>query len=139
MAPFVALGHPYGGHWLAARSVRVLVFWIARELAGDAAKLIAGLLTALSPGMALFSNLLLAHHPTLVGSGVFILGALRLLRNGSLAWGLASGAGLAFAMLCRPMTAAGVALPFGLYFAWWALKAKAAPLILPSQGGQGVG
>jgi hypothetical protein len=116
MAPFVAAGHPYWGHWLAGAICAVLMYWIGRELSGDAGGLIAGLLTALSPGMALFSNLLLAHHPTLVGLGVFVLGFLRMIRLASWGWGLVSGTGLAFAMLCRPMTAAGVALPFGIWF-----------------------
>ena len=122
MAPFVAAGHPYWGHWLANVVCAVLMFWIGRELAGDTGGLIAGLLTACSPGMALFSNLLLAHHPTLVGLGVFLLGVLRLIRSAGAGWALASGVGLAFAMLCRPMTAAGIALPFGAYLLWWAVK-----------------
>ena len=122
MAPFEAAGHPYWGHWLAGAICAVLMFWIARELAGDAAGSIAGLLTALSPGMALFSNLLLAHHPTLVGLGVFVLGFLRMVRSASWGWGLVSGTGLAFAMICRPMTAAGIALPFGIWFLYWCLS-----------------
>lgn len=122
MAPFVAAGHPYWGHWLANAICAVLMFWIGRELAGDAGGLFAGLLTALSPGMALFSNLLLAHHPTLVGLGLFVLGFLRMVRSASWGWGLISGTGLAFAMVCRPMTAAGVALPFGIWFLIWVLR-----------------
>jgi hypothetical protein len=122
MAPFVAAGHPYWGHWLAGAICAVLMFWIARELAGDAGGLIAGLLTALSPGMALFSNLLLAHHPTLVGLGVFVLGFLRMVRSENWGWALVSGTGLAFAMICRPMTAAGVALPFGVWFLVWTVR-----------------
>lgn len=124
MAPCVAAGHPYWGHWLAGAFCAVLMFWIAREFAGDAGGLVAGLLTALSPGMALFSNLLLAHHPTLVGLGTFLLGFFRMIRFSSWRWGLLSGAGLAFAMICRPMTAAGVALPFAIWFLIWALRHK---------------
>jgi hypothetical protein len=127
LAPFLAAGHPYFGHWLAGAICAVLMFWIGRELGGDGAGLVAGLLTALSPGMALFSNLLLAHQPTLVGLGLFLLGALHLLRSGSAGWGIVSGTGLAFAMLCRPMTAAGVAFPFGVYFLWWACRSPSEP------------
>lgn len=123
MAPFVAAGHPYWGHWLAGALCAVFMFWIGRELAGDVAGLIAGLLTALSPGMALYSNLLLAHHPTLVGLGLFVLGYLRMIRSGSWGWALAPGAGLAFAMICRPLTAAGVALPFGVHLVVWISRA----------------
>jgi len=126
MAPFVAAGHPYWGHWLAGAICAVLTFWITRELAGDAVGLIAGLLTAVSPGMALFSNLLLAHHPTLVGLGIFLLGFFRMIRFSSWRWALVSGSGLAFAMICRPMTAAGVALPLGIWFLARALNSMLA-------------
>lgn len=119
MAPFVAAGHPYWGQWLAGAIFAVLTYWIGNELAGGCCGLVAGLLTALSPGMALFSNLLLAHHPTLVGLGFFLLGFLRIIRRRSTGWGVVSGIGLAYAMLCRPLTAAGVALPFGVWFLVW--------------------
>ncbi len=135
MAPFVAAGHPYWGQWLAGGLCATLMFWIGRELAGDAGGLAAGLLTALSPGMALFSNLLLAHHPTLVGLGMFVLGFLRMVRGTTLhcpaekrkcvsmyGWAAFAGIGLAFAALCRPLTAAGMALPYGVYLIWWAAR-----------------
>lgn len=124
MAPFVAIGRPYWGHWLAGALCAVLMFWCGRELGGEFAGLLAGLLTALAPGMALFSNLLLAHHPTLVGLSLFLLGYLRALRLRSVGWGLASGAGLCLAALCRPMTAAGTALPFGLYLVYWSIAPR---------------
>jgi hypothetical protein len=139
MAPFVAAAHPYWGQWLAGAICAVLMFWIGRDLAGDAAGLIAGLLTAFSPGMALFSNLLLAHHPTLVGLSVFLFGVLRMERSSRVGWGVVAGGGLAFAMLCRPMTAAGVALPFGVYLLWWTWKGQCTspPLSTGGPGGSG--
>jgi hypothetical protein len=139
MAPFVAAGHPYWGHWLASAICAALMFWIGRELAGDAAGLFAGLLTALSPGMALFSNLLLAHQPTLVGLSVFLFGVLRMQCSSRVGWGVAAGGGLAFAMLCRPMTAVGVALPFGAYLLWWAWKDPSTSLPLTKGGPGGSG
>ncbi|MBW3541892.1 MAG: glycosyltransferase family 39 protein, partial [Planctomycetes bacterium] len=114
MAPFVALGKPYWGHWLAGACAAFFVFWAGRELGGNGVGLLAGLLTAVSPGMALFSNLLLAHHPTLVGLTLFLWAFLRLLRTSSRRDALLAGCGLAFGMLCRPMTAAGFAAPFGV-------------------------
>src|SRR5258708_22233977 len=119
MARFVAAGHPYWGHWLAGAICAALVFWIGRELAGDAGGLIAGLLTALSPAMALFSNLLLAHHPTLVGLGLFVLGALRMIRLTSVGWGFAAGIWLTVAVLDPPTTAASVALSLRPFILWW--------------------
>jgi hypothetical protein len=121
LAPFVALGNPWYGQWLAGALAAVLIFWCGRELAGDFAGVVAGLLTALAPGMALFSNLLLAHHPALVGLGLFLLAFLRCIRLESARWAFVAGAGLAFAAVCRPMTAAGVALPFGVYLLIWSL------------------
>ena len=76
---------------------------------------VSGLLLALSPGVGVFSNLLLAHHPTLLGLSSFLFAFVRLMNSRSLGWAFAAGCGLSFAMLARPMTAAGFALPFGVW------------------------
>ncbi|QDT91967.1 ArnT family glycosyltransferase [Gimesia algae] len=115
LAPFVAWGHPYWGYWLAGAFITFFLFWSGRELAGNGVGLLAGLIAALSPGMAIFSNLLLAHHPTLVGLSVFLYFFLRMQRTRSFRDALLAGTGLSFGMLCRPMTAAGFALPFGIW------------------------
>lgn len=115
MAPFVAQGHAVWGHWLAGALAAFLFFWSGRELGGNGVGFLAGILIALSPGMAIFSNLLLAHHPTLVGLSLFLWAFLKMQRTGSLSTALLAGSGLTFAMLCRPMTAAGFALPFGIW------------------------
>ena len=122
LAPFVALGHPYWGPWLAGAIATMLIYWTGRELGGRFVGCVASLTMALSPGIGLFGNLLLAHHPTLVGLSPFLLGITRLRRTRS-GWdaGLA-GVGLSYAMLCRPMTAAGVGLPFGLDVLWWLIR-----------------
>ena len=170
IAPFLMLGNPCVGHWLATVIVCVFVFLIGRELSYNGAGLLAALLAALSPGLVLFGNTLLAHQPTLVGLVLFIYSFLRMQRlldessnaanscelevsstgNPKRQRGIGagedcdfesladeagyhleqsasrvtvaavlSGIGLSFAMLCRPMTAAGVGLPFGLWVAWW--------------------
>lgn len=121
MAPFVEWGHPYWGHWLAGALSAFFMFWAGRELAGNLVGFVAGLLTALSPGMALFSNLLLAHHPGLVGLTLFLFTFLRLMRTFSPLDAVLAGVGLSWAMLCRPMTAAGFGLPFGIWLACWLL------------------
>ncbi|QDT79992.1 hypothetical protein Mal35_34610 [Gimesia maris] len=115
LAPFVAWGHPYRAYWLAGALTTFFIFWSGRELAGNGVGLLAGLIVALSPGMAIFSNLLLAHHPTLVGLSAFLFFFLRMQRTRSFRDALLAGVGLAFGMLCRPMTAAGFALPFGIW------------------------
>jgi len=118
LAPFVAIGHPYWAEWLAGGWTAFFIFWAGRELAGNGVGLAAGLLTALSPGMALFSNLLLSHGPTMAALALFLFFFLRFMRTSRPGDAFWAGCGLSFAMLCRPMTAAGFALPFGLWFAW---------------------
>ncbi len=117
IAPWLWLGWPILGHWLAGAATAVLVFGVGRELSNNGIGFVAGLLTALSPGMGLFGNLLLAHHPTLLGLFFFAWSFLRWLRTGMIRDVAFAGIGLSWAMLCRPMTAAGFALPFGIWFA----------------------
>ncbi len=122
LAPFVALDHPYWGPQWAGAIATLLLYWTGRELGGRFVGTIAALTMALSPGVGLFGNMLLAHHPTLVGLGLFLLGITRLGRTRS-GWDAAlAGIGLSFAMLCRPMTAAGIGLPFGIEVVWWLLR-----------------
>ena len=121
MLPFVAAGRPWLGHQVAHVIVAVLLTFCGREIGGRAVGgravgVVAGLLFAVSPGFTVFSTLLLAHHPTLVGLTTFLLGYLVWMRTGRPPAAAASGCGLAFAMLCRPMTAAAFALPMGVHF-----------------------
>ena len=131
LAPFVSLGHAHWAAWLATVLICMFVFGIGRELACNGVGLLAGLLAACSPGMLLFGNTLLAHQPTLVGLGLFLFSFFRLQRSlgerpiatrSVLVRASFAGCGLTFAMLCRPMTAAGIGLPFGIWIAWWLLK-----------------
>ncbi len=131
IAPWLWLGCPLLGYWLAGAATCVLVFGIGRELSNNGTGLIAGMLTALSPGMALFGNLMLAHHPTLLGVLGFAWCFLRWQRRGRLTDIALAGVGLSWAMLCRPMTAAGFALPFGIWFGWRLLKSwRARPVLM---------
>jgi 4-amino-4-deoxy-L-arabinose transferase-like glycosyltransferase len=136
LAPWVAWGRPYWGQYLAGGLVASLAFWIGRELgasleqqADPTARIprrsranllgfIAGLWCAASPAMVVFSNLLLSHHPTTLGLMGFTLCYLRAIRTAGIGWPLAGGVSLALAMLCRPLTAFGFALPFGVHLAW---------------------
>lgn len=116
IAPWLWFGWPILGHWLAGAATCLFVFGIGFELSNKGTGLVAGMLTALSPGMAIFGSLLLAHHPTLLGLSFFAWSFLRWLRRQSFFDVTSSGIGLSLAMLCRPMTAAGFALPFGVVF-----------------------
>lgn len=122
MLPFAAWGHPYWGHWLAGALACVFVLWTGIALASWRVGLLAGLLTGLSPGIALFGNLLLSHHPTLMAVTAFVWAMTVFARRPTSGIALAAGTALAFAMLCRPMTAAAIGLPYGIWLLWWALS-----------------
>ena len=116
--PFLQTGYPIAGHWLAgAFAATFFYIGVARLLSARTA-LVAGLLIAASPGIAVFSNLLLSHHPTLLALSVFFFAMIRLRQNPSLRSIVLAGISLTLAMLGRPMTAAGFALPWGIYLGW---------------------
>ncbi len=122
LAPFVSSGNPWEAQWLANGLIAAGVFSVGRLLSGRAVGLVAGLLYVVSPGMLAFSNMLVAHMPTLLGLIVFLWAMLRSRIQPSASMAFLAGAGLAFAMLCRPMTAAGFALPFGIDWLWRLLR-----------------
>ena len=120
MAPFVALtpmltGAPYFGHWLAGAIACVFFHRCLYRMLGLRWAFIGGALIALSPGLASFSNLLLAHHPTMMALSLFLWAFLRLMKNYRVSDATIAGISLSLAMLGRPMTAAGFALPFGIW------------------------
>lgn len=140
LAPFVATGYPYFAAWVASAIATLLIYWTGRELAGRGAGLFAGLTLALSPGVALFGSTYLAHQPTLLALSLFLRGVIRWrrTRSGSDAW--LAGCGLSFAMLCRPMTAAAMGLPFGLDVGAWLIRRRpSAETPVPSRVGTLVG
>ena len=129
LAPWVALGHPYWGQWLASSLASIFVFWTGYELGRLRVAVVSGLACALSPGIALFSNLLLAHQATLVGLSLFLWAFVKWQRTRSPYDAFVAGCGLSFAMICRPATAAGFGLPFGLAsLAWLLITSRNDPL-----------
>lgn len=123
IAPWLAVGHPEWGHWTAGALSCGLLYWIGRELDGRRTGFIAAMALALSPGLSLFGNLLLAHHPCLLALMIFLFGFMRGRRTGHLSDFLISGCGLGWALLCRPATAAGFGLPFGIWCAVMSVRA----------------
>lgn len=115
--PFYLIGHIWLAPHVAQAIVAFALFWAGRDLSGFGVGLTASVLAAVSPGLVIFSNTLLAHHPTLVGLSLFLVTITRFRRSLSPGIGLLAGMGLAYAMICRPMTAAGFALPWGIWFA----------------------
>ncbi len=118
MAAFLQTGKPILGHWLAGGLAAAFFYLTASETLRPRPALVAGLLIGCSPGLALFSNMLLAHHPTMLVLSIFLWAMVRLLARPSVPLTLISGTALSLAMLGRPMTAAGFALPWGLFFGW---------------------
>ena len=115
VALFLGTGQPITGHWLAGALAACLFAACLAMVASPRTAVCGGLLLAVSPGLAVFSNLLLAHHPTMLCLSVFTWACLHLKRQpDSLAWATLAGTALTLAMLGRPMTAAGFALPFGV-------------------------
>ena len=116
LAPFVAFDVPWLGQWIAGAFSCVFFFRCLLRLLPLPSAIVGGLLIAVSPGLAIFSNLLLAHHATMFALSVFLWAFLRLMASNRTADGFIAGVSLALAMLGRPMTAAGFALPFGVWF-----------------------
>ncbi|MCA9035800.1 MAG: glycosyltransferase family 39 protein [Planctomycetaceae bacterium] len=115
IAPFRMMGHSIFGHWLAGGIASVFFFLSLAQILPYRWALLGGLLIACSPGIAVFSNLLLAHHPTMMALAIFLWSFLRLFHTGRTRFAAVAGAALTLAMLGRPMTAAGFALPFGIW------------------------
>ncbi len=115
MAPFTALGHPYFGHWLAGAIACIFFHRSLYRLLEFRWAVIGGALIAVSPGLASFSNLLLAHHPTMMALAIFLWAFLRFMDHYRVRDAVVAGVALSLAMLGRPMTAAGFALPFGIW------------------------
>jgi len=115
LAPFVKLGNPWLGQWLAGSISCVFFYRSLLKLLPNGWALAGGLAIAVSPGLAVFSNLLLAHHPTMMCLSVFLWSMLRFMNLPSACDASIAGVSLALAMLGRPMTAAGFALPFGVW------------------------
>ena len=67
LAPFVSMGKPYLGHQIANGLIAALLSFLACRSMGLMAGAIAGTCLSFAPGMTIFSNLLLAHHPALLG------------------------------------------------------------------------
>jgi hypothetical protein len=85
---------------------------------------VGGLLIAVSPGLAVFSNMLLAHHPTMLALSVFLYAFFLMVQKPTMGRATVAGLGLTLAMLGRPMTAAGFALPFGIWLGVMLLRGR---------------
>lgn len=115
-APFVALGIPVAGAWLAQGLVAGFVAMTAYR-SSPAAGYLAGGMVATSPALLAFSNLLLSPHPTMLGFAIFLWAYPRV-EGRSAFWPCLAGLAIGFAFLCRPLTAVGLGLPFAVHATW---------------------
>ncbi len=116
IAPFESLGCAVAGHWLAGAVSCVFFYLSLTQLVNLRTAFFCGLLIAISPGLSVFSNLLLAHHPVLMALSIFLWAFLHYMKSFRSGYLPIAGVALTLAMLGRPMTAAGFALPFGIWF-----------------------
>ncbi len=114
LAPFVAMGLPLLGNYCAAAGTAALAYLIARHLGLRRAASAAGLLVAMLPPLPVFANLFLSHMPTILGLTLCLWAFLASLPNHRPGLAVMSGIGLALALLCRPLTAFGFALPLAI-------------------------
>lgn len=111
----------FGQSLAAARAAVVLcslfgllaAYWTASQAAGRLAGLLAVVLLVLSPLYLKNSRLALLEVPALVPATLALGAALRYQRDGRRGWLIVSAAGLAFALLIKPLVI-GVVLPLGL-------------------------
>ena len=115
MAPFLAMGHPHWGHWVRGRAgervdlpCRARTRWGVGRYARRIPDGVFSWARALQQPTA-------GPPPDIAGLVAVPVGLHALMRTAFRLDGLIAGLGLAFAMLCRPMTAAGFALPFGFW------------------------
>jgi hypothetical protein len=120
VVPFLAAGLPEWAMPVAGGLAVACAAMAAMRLGGTICGAVTGGLLACSPGAVVFHSLVLAHAPTLLGLSVLVLAWTHLDdvaetdgRRAFLA-GTIAGVGLCLAMLSRPLTAAAIALPYGV-------------------------
>jgi 4-amino-4-deoxy-L-arabinose transferase-like glycosyltransferase len=115
LAAGVLLGAPWLVNALASALALAGVFLLGRDLFGADAGLLAAALGAVSPAFIILSGSLLPHPVTMAASVFFAWAFLRARRPGetrAAGFALLAGAALGLAVLSRPWTAFGIALPF---------------------------
>lgn len=114
LLPFQLLATPLVAMWLASGLQAGFLALTARRWT-PAAGYIAGLLSATSPAMLAFDNLLLSPGVTMLFISIFLWAYFHLIESGRATWGCIAGGAIGCAFLCRPLTAAGLGLPFAAY------------------------
>jgi len=113
LATGVAMGEPWVVNAFFSALAVALVYRFGSELYNRDAGLIAAGLVAFSPMALLLNATLMGHTAALFGVLLFIYAYWRMERGKHpLGWGLVAGLALGAVLANRPLTAAGIALPF---------------------------
>lgn len=143
LVPGVALGVPWLVNPVLGGLAVVGIYFLARELFDRACARVSSVLAVLSPFLLLMSAEFMSHAGSLCALTFYLLGYARALRTRRTRDGIWAGAALALAVLIRPYSALGVALPTVLHAAW-RLRAEGRALTRPLRwvalgGAAGVG
>lgn len=112
----VLAGWPPGVVIALCAGTTVWIYLLGRELGGEAAGKLAGLLAILAPGLDFIASGFLSQSTFLFAiTGCYVC-TIRGLRCGSVGWVAAAGALGGWAILTRPYSAAAMGLPLGAWF-----------------------
>ncbi len=133
LVPGVWLGVPWLVNPLLGGLAVIGVYFLALELFDRATARASAALGALSPFLLLMSAEFMAHAGALAALTFFLLFYVRAIRRRALRDGLSAGAALGLAILIRPYSALGVALPVMVHAAWRLYRERGA-LLRPLAG-----
>jgi hypothetical protein len=117
LLPWVALGKPIVGMWIAHGMATAFYALLARRL-HPSAGLPAAMLIGTAPGMAVFSDAILSTMPTMLAIGIFLWAWFGAMENGGAKFAVLAGLAIGFAFITRPLTAVGIGLPFAVVSLW---------------------
>jgi 4-amino-4-deoxy-L-arabinose transferase-like glycosyltransferase len=131
LAPASALNLAWAVNPVLGAASLLLVSAIGRRFFGEFVALLSVLLAALSPFFLEYAGSLMSHTATLCVLLAGIWCYVTAWQQPSLRWAAAAGLLFGFAVLCRPVTAVGVAAPFALHAVAVVWRGRARDLTLP--------
>jgi hypothetical protein len=111
----VLVGAPWIINPLLGSATIVLLFFLGRELYGDASGRLAAVLGLFSPFILFMSSEFMNHVTALFLFTVFLLFYARTVRLKSVNSAIVAGASIGWIMNIRPLTAVSLAMPFAVY------------------------
>jgi len=115
----LAVGHFFGVPYLADPIMcgvsAVFLYLIAYDNYGKKIARVVGLLTILCVEWWYMGSDYMNHNSSMLGCMIFVWAWMRFLQNFKKKYSFIAGAAIGFALITRPITAIGFALPFALY------------------------